>query len=605
MADAPFDELLAALDRRPTVAGYQATARELIPVTGRLPRVRVALLASFTIDPLVPFLRVEAARLGFALDAYTAPLNTIAQELLDPASGCAAHAPEIVFVSQRLADVCPPLVDDFLALSPDGVDARIDETVAGIMGALRAYRERSAAAVVVGNFDVEATPLLGIYEGMADGSQTDAIRRLNRRLVEASRALPGVYVQDVDGLAAQVGRKRWHDAKMWSMARAPLSQHALPALAASHAAFVRALCAPARKCLVVDLDGTLWGGVLGEQGIGGIELGHTYPGSGFRRFQHVLLSLSRRGVLLAISSKNNPEEVDEVFGCHPDMVLRREHFSAVRVNWRDKAENVRDIAQELGLGLDALAFFDDSPVECALMRRRLPEVLTIQAPANVLDAPETLLRSAAFDRLGFTPEDRHRGEMYRRRADAQAQQALAGSLDDFLETLQTEVDIRPVDRLTFARALELTQKTNQFNLTGHRYSAAELADAMSAADRAAFSMRLLDRFGDHGVVGLAVVELAEDVASIETFLLSCRVIGRTAETALLSFAAAWARSRGARAIEGSFVATRKNGPAADFYARHGFAQIATAVPGATRWRLDAIDAGIAWPRAIACARVHA
>jgi FkbH-like protein len=383
---------------------------------------------------------------------------------------------------------------------------------------------------------------------------------------------------------------------MWYLARAPLSAHALPALAASMALFLRAAFGPPRKCLVVDLDNTLWGGVLGEQGVEGIQVGFTYPGNVYRRFQQTLLSLRRRGVLLAIASKNNPEEVEEVFRTHPDMVLREQHFSAARVNWRDKPENVLEIAAELNIAPSSLVFFDDSPVECARMRDALPEVLTVQAPRDVLDYLGALRRSGAFERLTFTAEDQQRAEMYHQERERKQMQKGAATVEEFLTGLEMGAEIRQIDTFTLPRAVELTQKTNQFNLTTRRYTAPELARAIESPGGAGFCLRLWDRFGDHGIVGLAILQIDGDAARIDTFLLSCRVIGRSAETALLAFIVRWARARGVSTIEGTFVPTARNAPAADFYARHGFSA-STAADGSTAWRLPA-SSDVAWPPAI-------
>jgi FkbH-like protein len=601
LTPSPWSELdgrLAALDERPTLAAYQALARELAHVAPALRPARVAILSSFTIDQVLPFLRVEAARDGLCADVHVAPFNTVSQQLLDPQSGCARHRPDVVFVCVLLEDLCPRLAGDFLSLDREAADRLIDETVSSISSTLTAFRSHSTAIVVVSNFVVPATLLAGAADGGAGDSQADAIRRLNLRLAEAASAIPGVYIQDVDRLAAHVGQSRWYDSRMWALARAPLSAHALPALAASQSAFLRAALAPPRKCLVLDLDNTLWGGILGEDGLGGIKLGHTYPGNAFRAFQQHLLSLFRRGILLAINSKNNPADVDEVFRAHPDMVLAREHFSAVRVNWREKSANMIDIANELAIGLDALVFFDDSAVECALMKRALPEVLTIHAPKDVLSYAQTLARSHAFERLAITGDDRRRGEMYQAQAARRQELEASGSVDAFLDGLEMAADIRPLDQLTFARAVELSQKTNQFNLTTRRYTAPELAGVMRAADRGAFSLRLADRFGDNGVVGFAVVEGRGDVAAIDTFLLSCRVIGRRVETALLSFIADWARVRGFRTLEGDFIPTKKNAPAAGFFADHGFTRVGGSDTGASTWRLPLSTAGVPWPSCI-------
>ena len=588
---------LAELDAHPTVARYQALSRELGALSAQLRPLKVAMLASFTIDPLVPFLRVEAARHGFAAAVYVAPFNSVRRELLDPDSGCARHQPDIVFIDEQLGDVCAPIVEDYLGLAADDVTPMIEQAAAELVAACIAFRARARAPIVVGNFVLPPAALLGIGEPTAEPSQTTAIRRLNVLLAEAARGVPDLYVNDVDHLASNVGSSRWFDPRMWATAGAPMSMHALPVLASSHGAFIRALFAPPRKCLVVDLDNTIWGGVLGEDGLAGIQVGHTYPGNTFRRFQQELLSLYRRGVLLAINSKNNPAEVAEVFQSHPDMVLRAEHFSAMRINWCDKVGNMLEIAADLNLGLDSLVFLDDSPAECELMRRGLPEVMTIQAPADALESPSVLRRSRAFERLRLSSEDLQRGRLYQRRIESEQYRRASDNLDQYLAGLEMTAEIRPVDRLSLARAVELTQKTNQFNLTTRRYSAADMVEVIDSPRCGAFSLRLRDRFGDNGIVGLAIARVEGDAASIDTFLLSCRVIGRSAETALLAFLVEWTRARGLRFIDGEFSPTPKNAPAADFYRRHGFFDIGQNGPG-NRWRLDVLHSSVERPSCV-------
>jgi FkbH-like protein len=364
------------------------------------------------------------------------------------------------------------------------------------------------------------------------------------------------------------------------------------------AVFLRALLVPPRKCLVLDLDNTLWGGILGEVGADMIKVGSTYPGSAYREFQQALLNLHRRGILLAINSKNNQSEVEEVFRSHPDMVLRPEHFASVRVNWETKPQNMIEIAEELGIGADSLVFFDDNAAECAFMREALPEVLTIQAPPDPLDYSGALLGSAAFERLSFTVEDQNRGQMYREQVERRTHASGAASLEDFLAGLQMTAEIQPVSEFAFPRVVDLLHKTNQFNVTTRRHSAGELRKILSDPHREAFSMRLTDRFGDNGIVGVAILDFQGATAVIDTFLLSCRVIGRAAETALLAFLLQRAGCRGAQALEGVFIPTPKNAPAADFFALHGFARIPHD-GNDSRWRLEISQASVAWPAFIA------
>ena len=594
-----LSNLLEALDRRPTPAAYHQAARDLASLAGDLRPLRIALLASFTIEPLVPFLRVEAARRGFAADVYVAPFDAANQELLDPSSGCVRHRPDIVFVARLLEDVSPPLHDSFLSLDAAAIAAETERVIAETVTALTTVRRHSNAAVVVHNFTCPPSAL-GIYEVMARESQTAAIRGLNERLAAAVGAIAGCSVLDFDRVCADVGYRQWRDARTWFLGRAPLSAAALPALASTHASFLQALWRSPRKCLVLDLDNTLWGGVIGEDGLAGIKLGHTYPGNVFREFQRAVIQLHDRGVLLAINSKNNPADADEVFARHPDMLLRPEHVAAMRVNWRDKPDNMIQLAQELNLGLESFVFFDDNQAERALMRRALPEVLTIEVPGDPMAFAACLRSSGAFDRLSYTAEDRGRTRLYHTARERIRLERAAESLEDFLGTLQMQIRVSPADEFAFPRVLELIHKTNQFNLTTRRWSAPELSAVMADVANGVFSLRLSDRFGDQGIVGVAVVHANGPVAEIESFLLSCRVIGRQVETAFLRFLADWAAERGAMSLEGEFIETAKNAPARDFYARHGFRQVA-GDDGRSRWRLNLAGAVLQWPAHIAAA----
>ncbi len=589
-----LQQILASLDERPSIAAYMQAARQVPSLREALAPVRLALLASFTIDSHGPFLVVEAARLGFGGEMYVAPFNSVKQELLDPNSGCARHKPDVVFIANLLSDVSPALANESLAQDPVQLDQQIDALVADTLAPVQEFRKRSGAAVILHNFTRPRYPALGIYEGMAAGSPTDLINRINARLVKAAAAIPGVYVLDFDRVCAEVGYANCYDDKMWYLGRSPFSVSVWQLLAQNQAAFIRALLGPQRKCLVLDLDNVLWGGIIGEAGLANIKLGQTYPGNVFRDFQQAVLELYRRGVLLAINSKNNPGDVDEVFASHPDMILKKEHFACIRVNWQDKPSNMREIARDLNIGIESLVFFDDNPAEQELMREALPQVLTLPAPAEPMKYVKVLRGSRAFDRLSLTDEDRRRGEMYRQQSDRRQLEQSATSLQDFLTGLQMTAVIDRVDEFAFPRVADLFQKTNQFNLTTRRHLAPQLRAKMDDPACGVFSLRVIDRFGDNGIVGVAIIQQQDESAVIESLLMSCRVIGRTIETALLSFLVDWAKDRGLGVLDGEFIPTPKNAPAADFYARHGFAQLGGAALG-TRWRLDLNKVPFQWP----------
>lgn len=578
-------DLFLELDRRPTVAAYTDAARRLESLSSDLRPARVALLASFTVEPLVSFLAVEAARKGFRAEVYVAPFNSVAQELLDPGSGCARHRPDIVFIAQLLEDLAPAIVEGFLELRAADVEAAIGQAVADVWEPIARFRSSSSAVCVVSNFAQRAFPLLGIHEAEAGATQTAAIRRLNAALASRLAGEAGVHVLDFDRVCADVGYRRWRNDTGWYLGRAALAAETLIELARVAGAFLRATLAAPRKCLVVDLDDTLWGGVLGEVGPEGIALGSDYPGNAYRDFQKALLDLRRQGVLLAVASKNDHDDAMRALREHPEMVLRPEHFAALRVNWRTKPENLIEIASELNLSLDSLVFFDDNPAERALMRERLPQVETLEVPGDPFGYARKLLESRCFDKVSLTAEDLERGDMYRAQRERRELESSAGDLTAFYRRLEMVAEIEPLCDLSFQRVHDLLQKTNQFNLTTRRHPQAALRAFAEDPDTEVWTLRLRDRFGDNGLVGVAIVRSGKETAVVDTFLLSCRVIGRTVETALLANVAERARRRGLRRLIGVTRRTEKNAPFLDFYARHGFREIETVDPE-KRWALD-------------------
>ena len=328
----------------------------------------------------------------------------------------------------------------------------------------------------------------------------------------------------------------------------------------------------AKKVAAVDLDGTLWGGVIGEEGIEGIEIGSDGIGLAFQDFQRALLRLADIGVLLAVCSKNDRPLAIEALDSHPAMILRSDSFVAERIDWRDKATSLRELAGDLGLGLDSFVFLDDNPIEREWVRRALPEVLVPELPEDPVERPAFLRRLDCFDRIAVTDADRRRAGDYRLEGERRKLRSIAVSYDDYLASLEQVVRVEPVSGATLGRAVQLCQRTNQFNLTTRRHDAAALGAFMSDSNVELWTLAVSDRFSDSGITGLAVLRLDEETAEIDTFLLSCRVLGRRIEEALLAFLARRAGERGATRLAGSYLATAKNGQTADFYSRNGFAE---------------------------------
>jgi FkbH-like protein len=547
---------------------------------------RVALLRSCTVEPLVPILRAGAAVRGLDLDVEVGGYNTFAQELLDPASPVyTSWAPDVVIVIAPTRDVAPELWDGSVALEPERGREVADRVVSQFVGLASRFRNASAATLLVHGLDLPPVPALGIADSGLAGGQADTVRSVNERLATALGEIPGVHLMDYDGVVASTGRSSWYDERRMASVRMPFSTQSMVPLVDLWLRYLHPISGRVAKALVCDLDNTLWGGVVGEDGLDGLRLGADAAGIGYARLQRAILDVQRRGVLLGIASKNNPADVDEVFDRHPGMVLRREHFSASRVSWDDKASSLRSIATELNIGLDSIAFIDDNPSECALIRQALPEVIVIELDEPPAPGGNVIEGNPLFERLALSEEDRRRTDLYRQQHERAESAASVTSLDEYLESLGTWVEVAPMAPADLVRTAQLTQKTNQFNVTTRRYSEQEVLELADGDDGRVYVVRAGDRFGDHGTVGVAIVRVDAQRWNIDTLLLSCRVIGRGVETAMLATLCDEARRAGASEIVGTFIPTAKNAPASEVFAVNGFVRTADRDEGSD-WVLD-------------------
>ena len=589
--------LLADLWRRepgPAAAGFVIRCFETLRATVSLTPVRVAILRSFTVEPLAPLLRAQGFVSGFDLTVHVGEFNAWNQEILDENDALYRFSPDVVILAVATRDLAPELWPDAGDFEPGSADAVASNVTARLRGAIDAFRKRSQATLIVHNLELPEFPAPGIFDAQSPEGQSAAIERINASLRTIASETRGVYVLDFDGLVARAGRRNWRDEKRWLTSRLPIRAAHLASLSAEWVKYFYPIMGRIAKVLAVDLDNTLWGGVIGEDGMNGIRLSGEFPGAAYQSVQRALLDLHRRGILLAVVSKNNPDDAMEAIDQHPGMLVRGRHFAALRINWQDKAQNLREIAAELNLGFDSIAFLDDNPVERQQVREAAPEVIVLEPGDDPMDLARAIRESPAFERLALSEEDRRRGEYYaadRQRAELET---ASGSREDFYRSLAQQADLSPVNPSTLARVAQLTQKTNQFNLTTRRYSEPQIAALAARPECSVFSIRVRDRYCDNGLVGVAITRDEDGVCAIDTFLLSCRVIGRTVETALLAHLCEQARSRGCRAVEGWFLPTKKNAPAKDFYRSHGFA-VVEEKDGGLRYRLDLAAATVESP----------
>jgi FkbH-like protein len=588
---------LAELWRREPGVGVAAfLVSRYEQLRGKLAMVsyRLAILRSFTLEPAIPLLRAEAFVHGIDLTVHLGDFNAYAQEILDPDSSLYRFAPDGLILAARIAELAPDLWQEYPDLAPEAVSAAAQRVSNSFSQWVRVFRERSSAALIVHSLELPLRPSTGLLDAQQKTCQSAAIQQVNQELKQIATKYRGVYTLDYDGLVARHGRLRWYDEKKWLVAKMPIAADHLIYLAREWLRFLVPLSGKIAKVLVADLDNTLWGGVIGEDGMTGIKLDPEYPGAAYQNLQRAMLDLARRGILLAICSKNNLEDAMEALENHPGMLLRPKHFSALRINWNDKAQNLREIATELNLGMDALALLDDNPVEREHVRSVLPEITVIDLPEDPLAFAAAVRDCPVFERLALSSEDQQRASLYAaQRERAQAEHSFQ-SKEDFLRYIEQEAQVAPVSPVTLARVAQLTQKTNQFNLTTQRHTEQQIADVAARPGWQVLAIQLRDRFGDHGLVGVAITRDEVETCEIETFLLSCRVIGRTVETALLSYLARGAAARGRQRLAGRFFPTRKNAPARDFYAQHGF-QLLEENPDGSVWTLNLEHHTIATP----------
>lgn len=591
---AAVDDAMAAGDTREALSALRALWRDdkslasaafILSKTQHLTasrsgRIRVAFLRSFTVEPAVRMLEATTVLDGLTVDSYVGGFNAYAQESLDAGSGLYIFHPDAVILSVLTRDIAPELWDRFTTLSAPEVENATKRISSELISLLEALRSRSQCHIIVHTLELPPVTAYGVLDSRLPIGQGSAIREINKRLRDFCHSQTGMYPLEYDDLVSNAGRGRWYDEKNWNGARLPMSASNVGRLSDEWARFIYPLAGKICKALVVDLDGTLWGGILGEDGAEGLRM--------FADLQHALQSLSKRGILLAICSKNDEREALDLIAGHREMMLKRSDFACVRINWSDKVTNIREIAAELNLGLDAIAFLDDNPAEQELVRKQLPDVTVLDLPVDPSRRAEALLTQPVLERLVISDEDSQRSRFYAEQTLRETARANAPSLEDYYRSLEMSAFIEPVGTANLVRAAQLTQKTNQFNVTTRRYSEQQVLAMAKDPAYATYALSLTDKFGSSGIVGLCMVRYGES-CEIDTFLLSCRVIQRTVETALLAAVARDARERGYRNIIGHFIPTAKNAPARDFFATHGFTKTSER-DGVTEWELDPADA---------------
>lgn len=547
---------------------------------------RLGILSNATSHFIVPALVATAARHGIALDCIEADFDQVMQEALSPSST----------IHQAQCDAVLVAVDyRGLPLNAALGDAEAaHHTVQAALGHLEMIRNglrtNSKAICILQTLPRPVESAFGSLDMALPGTPRQLIDEVNRGIAQSVAGTEDLLL-DVAHLAETVGLADWHDPTLWNMAKLPFASEFLPLYADHVCRLIAALRGKSRKCLILDLDNTVWGGVIGDDGLDGIVIGQgDATGEAHLHVQRTALALRDRGVVLAVSSKNTDNIARQPFQKHPEMLLREDHIAVFQANWNDKATNIKAIAEELSLGLDAMVFLDDNPVERGLVRKMLPQVAVPELPDNAALYARTLLAAGYFEAIAFSGEDRKRAEFYQDNARRVTLQKQAGDVDAYLVSLNMQMTLQPFDDTGRARIAQLINKSNQFNLTTRRYTEADVAAAQQDPNAFTLQVRLADAFGDNGMISVVICRRQQADWDIDTWLMSCRVLGRKAETAVLQELITQARAQGIQRLIGRYLPTEKNKLVEDHYAKLGFTLVDKQADGSTVWELHVQDA---------------
>jgi FkbH-like protein len=564
-------EMEMEIESRPRLSHYISKAKSVKDITFNK-KVRVAILSSFTIYGLEESLKVKCAERKLGCMTYSSPYNQYNQDILNSESPLYEFTPDLTFMLIDTRTILSSLFYNPYSVSVSERREYIDNRVKDLVNLVRKFTVKSKSKLVVANFHTPVYTPYGICETKTEYGLREMVLDLNAKLSYSLRNEPSAFVFDFDSFVAKYGEVNVYDYRQLLFGDIKVSLNCIPSLAEEFMGYISPALGINRKCIVLDLDNTLWGGIVGEDGFEGIKLSPQYPGTSFIEFQRVIQALHERGIILAINSRNNEDEALRVIREHPYMVLRENNFASIKINWNDKISNTKAIAEELKIGLDSLVYFDDDPVNRELISIALPEVMTIDLPKDPALYAQTLMDLNVFNTFSITDEDKKRGQMYVEERKRSQLEKSANDLDEFLSQLGIRIDIRRADKFTIPRISQLVQKTNQFNLTTIRFQEEEILKFSEDKNMLVGCAQTADKFGDNGITGVFIVKKDPDYSewNIEAFLLSCRVMGRRIEYGIMEYILNEARKEGIERVKGRYIPTSKNKPCENFLSHSGF-----------------------------------
>ncbi len=533
-------------------------------------KLKVAIIPSFTINGLDETLRVKCSESGIGYNSYVAGYGQYSQEFVNPKSKLYEFSPDITFLIIDIRNFLGKYFHSAHNLSPNERKLISKEKTQELENLIKNFTNNLDSKLIIMNFNIPSYSPNGILENKSEFGFDEMINEINYSLNNISKTNNSFYVYDFCKFVSKFGEENIFDYRQFHLGDIQISLNFIPSLANDLMSFIKPITGTNRKCIVLDLDNTLWGGVVGEDGFDGIELGHTPNGKAFVEFQKELLSLWHQGIILAVNSKNNTEDAMKVIKEHPNMVLREKNFASIQINWDDKANNMKKISDEINIGLDSMVFFDDDKLNQERIKQEFPEILTVELSNEPSHFVPTLKKLNDFNVLHRTNEDKKRGEMYSQQRECKSLERNISNLDDFLKELNICVKIKKSNEFLIPRISQLTMKTNQFNLTTRRYHEEEIRNLSNDKTYSVGCAQVLDKFGDNGITSVYIIKKSEKFWLIDTFLLSCRIMGRGVENAILSQILLDAKTNGVEEIRAEFIPSQKNKPSENFLSDNGF-----------------------------------
>ncbi|MFA8342834.1 MAG: HAD-IIIC family phosphatase [Rhodothermaceae bacterium] len=531
-------------------------------------KIKLVIISSYTADLLKTPLEIELFKNQLPSNIFIENINSFGVDIFDAGNAISKYNPDLILLINRLEEIFPRFIFSYFSLSKNEIENEI-ENILSHYDNIAEKCLQSNRQIIVSNFSYPEFVSNSSFHNKNFG-QIDYINELNLKLKKLSVKYPSLNYFDTNQIIFEKGVENILNSRLWYTSKIPYTIDFFIHLAGEMAHYIYSQKRSGKKCLIIDLDNTIWGGIVGEDGKHSIQIGEDYPGNIYLDIQTHIKGFKEQGVLLAICSKNNFHDIKSLFDTHPNLILKWEDFCETKINWVDKSENIQEIVRNLNIGYDSVIFIDDSIFEIEMVKARLPEVKTIHFEGSPLNKLEILKKINDFDAVNFTSEDIIKTQLYLSNKKREAHRKSNKTIEEFYNDLEMELEIKKSDGFSLQRIHQLILKTNQFNLTTKRYSFQEVEAMHASKDHLIYSLRLKDKFGDNGVIGVVIIENQKDIWIIDSFLLSCRVLGRKIEEAVLTFIYNEALSSKVNYLIGTYKASKKNLQVADLYKMFGY-----------------------------------